>query len=93
MPPQAIVSSRKSDIQKMVKAVLDPIWVAQSLTKDEYTDVNRSVSRLLYDKIGITSPFSSDARVGWKKIASDEVEQAIQALKKAQAAAKAASAP
>ncbi|KAI9819787.1 MAG: hypothetical protein M1832_003862 [Thelocarpon impressellum] len=73
----------KEEIQKMVKAALRPFWAKQTITADQYTDVNRLVSRLLYDKIGDVTSLDQDGREYWEGVAAAEVEEAVEALAKA----------
>ena len=70
----------KSDIQKMVKDALKTPYANQTISKDEYTDINRSVSRMLYDEIG-DSEILSEAREMWQRMAGDEVEKALRSLR------------
>ena len=72
--------STKSDLQKMVKDALRPHYKNNHVSKDQYTDINRSVSRMLYDRVGDTGNLSGDAREAWEKMASDEVAKAVQSL-------------
>jgi len=77
--------STKSEIQRMVKAALKPLYQKQEVSKDEYTDINRDVSRLLYDKVGDAGELADQTnRERWQKVASDEVESAVKALRAAQ---------
>lgn len=74
--------STKSEIQRMVKAALKPLYQKQEVSKDEYTDINRDVSRLLYDKVGDAGGLADQTtRERWQKVASDEVDSAIKALR------------
>lgn len=75
--------SAKSDVQKMVSAALKPYYQANAVSKDEYTDINRSVSRMLYDKVGDTGNLYGDAREAWERLASIEVGKAVESLKAA----------
>jgi hypothetical protein len=70
----------KTEIQALVKAVLKPLFSAKQVTSEEYTDINRDVSRKLYDQIGTETNFS-DAKERWKKVAEDEVHNAVQSLR------------
>ena len=83
-PTRATMSfSAKAEIQQMVKAALKPFWHRGEVAKENYTYVNRVVSRLLYDKVGDVAALDQIAKEDWGKVAADEVEQAIQALKSA----------
>lgn len=71
----------KEDVQKLVSAALKPHYHDQTITKDEYTTINRDVSRMLYDKIGDFETLDVDGRAQWEKVAGDEVTKAVNALK------------
>jgi hypothetical protein len=68
----------------MVTAVLKPIYLKKEVTKEEYTDVNRDVSRLLYEKVGEAGAdalVDQDTREKWQKMATNEVDIAVKALR------------
>ena len=71
----------KSDVQKMVKDALKSPYMNNMVSKDEYTDINRNVSRMLYDKIGDSENLTSHGRETWQRMASEEVEKALQLLR------------
>ena len=73
----------------MVTSVLKPLYAKKEITKDEYTDINRDISRLLYDRVaeaGSDALASQDAREKWQKIAGHEVDNAVKALSAARVA-------
>lgn len=72
--------SAKSDVQKMVSAALKPYYKNQEVSKDQYTDINRNISRMLYEKVGDSGIHDNEAREGWEKVASEEVAKAVQSL-------------
>jgi len=75
--------STKAEFQRMVSAVLKPIYLKKEITKNEYTDINRDVSRLLYDRVGdagTNALMNQDTREKWQKMAVDEVNNAVQAI-------------
>ncbi|KAI9824495.1 MAG: hypothetical protein M1819_000850 [Sarea resinae] len=81
-PSRASISlSAKENVQKMVSAALKPHYQKQEISKDQFTDINRSISRMLYDKIGDLSVLDQKAKTGWEKVASDEVGKAVQGLR------------
>ena len=51
------------------------------MSKDQYTDINRKVSRLLYEKVGDAGSVKGEARKTWERLASEEVAKAVQSLK------------
>ena len=73
--------SAKSDLQKLVSAALKPHYKSNAVNKDQYTDINRNVSRMLYDKVGgDTGGTNGEKKEEWERIATDEVEKAVKAL-------------
>lgn len=72
--------SAKSDVQKMVSTALKPYYKNQEVSKDQYTDINRNISRMLYERVGDAGILDNEARDGWEKIASEEVAKAVQSL-------------
>ncbi|RYN22037.1 hypothetical protein AA0113_g7179 [Alternaria arborescens] len=80
----ALSYSTKAELQRMVTAVLKPIYLKKEVTKEEYTDVNRDVSRLLYEKVGEAGADAladQDTREKWQKMATNEVDIAVKALR------------
>lgn len=73
--------STKSNIQKMVKDALKSPYKNKELSKDEYTEINRNVSRMLYDRVGESSQFDGEAAEVWQKLANQEVAKAVQSLR------------
>ncbi|KPI37083.1 PHD and RING finger domain-containing protein [Cyphellophora attinorum] len=81
-PTRATMSlEAKSDIQKLVSSALKPLYNEAKITKDEYTTINRDVSRLLYDRIGDLEHLQDEQRQEWEKVAGEEVGRALVALK------------
>lgn len=79
----ALSYSTKAELQRMVTAVLKPLYLKKEVSKQEYTDVNRDVSRLLYEKVGEAGADAladQETREKWQKMASNEVNLAIKAL-------------
>lgn len=65
----------------MVKLSLGPRYRDKEITKDQYTDINRDVSRKLYDLVGDASALTnSEERERWQNVASEEVQKAVDAL-------------
>lgn len=65
----------------MVKLSLGPRYRDKEITKDQYTDINRDVSRKLYDLVGDASALTnSEEREKWQSVASEEVQKAVDAL-------------
>ena len=73
--------SAKSDVQKLVSAALKPHYTDQKISKDQYTAINKNISRMLYDKIGDFEILDDTDRSRWEKVAGDEVQKALGAMK------------
>lgn len=73
--------SAKSDVQKMVSAALKPYYKKNTISTDQYTDINRTISRMIYEKIGDTGSVNGDAKESWERLASNEVAKAVGSLK------------
>ena len=70
----------KTEIQGLVKTALKPLYNSNEVTSDQYTEINRDVSRKLYDKIGNGANLVT-SKEKWQKLAEEEVLQAVQSLK------------
>ena len=77
----AMPLSTKTDLQKMVSTALTPHYQSNTVSKDQYTDINRNVSRFLYEKVGDAGSVNGETRKTWERLASDEVAKAIESLK------------
>lgn len=67
----------------MVTVALKPLYIRKEITKDEYTDINRDISRLLYERVGdlgAEALADHETRDKWQKMAHDEVDSAVNAL-------------
>lgn len=65
----------------MVKLALKPRYQNNELDKDQYTDINRDVSRKMYDLVGdATHLVNEQERARWQGVAEEQVKQAIAAL-------------
>ncbi|KAK4692369.1 hypothetical protein P7C71_g4818, partial [Lecanoromycetidae sp. Uapishka_2] len=73
--------SLKSDLQKMVTVALKPYYHSNAVSKDQYTDINRNVSHMLYDKVGENGMVDEANKETWERVATDEVAKAVQSLK------------
>ncbi|KAF2804021.1 uncharacterized protein BDZ99DRAFT_452513 [Mytilinidion resinicola] len=81
-PNRSLSYSTKAEVQRMVSLVLKPFYQKQEITKDQYTDINRDVSRSLYDKVGDANALADQStREKWQRIAGEEVESAVKALR------------
>lgn len=70
----------KSDIQKMVGTALKPHYRAKTISKDQYTEINRTISRKLYELVGTVESLESEPRADLERAAKHEVQNTIDAL-------------
>lgn len=88
-PSRNMSYSAKEEIQRMVKIALKPRYLDKTINKDQYTDINRDISRKMYDLVGDASALADQgARERWQEMAAEEVRKAVTSLA-AQAAASA----
>ena len=73
--------STKADLQKMVTTALKPYYHSNIVSKEQYTDINRNISRMLYDKVGENGCLDDETRETYEQLASDEVAKAVKSLK------------
>ncbi|KAE8349988.1 hypothetical protein BDV28DRAFT_140051 [Aspergillus coremiiformis] len=71
----------KTDIQKLVGAALKPYYHSKLVSKDEYTDINRNISRMFYEQVGDIETIGADARTDLEIAAKEQVIKAIDTLK------------
>ncbi|KAK2013006.1 PHD-finger domain-containing protein [Colletotrichum eremochloae] len=79
--PPPIPFETKEKISGIVRAALKPHWRAQELTSEQYANINRDVSRKLYEGLRDPQTLDEDAKKAWEKIASKEVARAVEELK------------
>jgi len=73
----------KAGIRGIVKKALDPHYKKPAgITKEQYAEINKLVSRMLYDKIPNPESIEEDesARTIWEGIAHKEVQEAVKGL-------------
>ncbi|WYZ40701.1 hypothetical protein EsH8_IV_001042 [Colletotrichum jinshuiense] len=78
---QIIPFDTKERISGIVRAALKPHWRAQELTSEQYANINRDVSRKLYEGLRDPVALDEDAKKAWEKIATKEVARAVEELK------------
>jgi len=69
----------KEGISKIVKSALAPHWKSAEITKEQYADINRDVSRKLYDIVADHSR-AEESKEKWEMIATHEVASAVRSL-------------
>jgi hypothetical protein len=70
----------KSDIQKMVGAALKPHYRAKTISKDQFTEINRTISRMLYERVGTVETLEPKPRADIEEAAKSEVQKTIDGL-------------
>ncbi|KAI0997229.1 hypothetical protein K3495_g10957 [Podosphaera aphanis] len=70
----------KEDISKIVKSALSPHWKSAEITEEQYGDINRDVSRKLYEILADHNLADEREKHNCKKIALAEVETAVKSL-------------
>jgi len=75
--------SAKADLQKLVSTALKPHYRNNTVNKDQYTDINRNISRMLYNLVGDAGISNEEKREEWEQIATEQVEEAVKALQSA----------
>ena len=74
--------SVKSDVQRLVGNALRPFYRRKVVSKDEYTDINRTVSRMFYEQIGEAEALDADRKTQLQVVADEEVKKAVEALQR-----------
>ncbi|RMZ76248.1 hypothetical protein DV738_g5065, partial [Chaetothyriales sp. CBS 135597] len=70
-----------TDVQKLVSSALKRHYNDQTISKDEYTTINREISRMLYDRIGDFETIDMIDKAKWEQVAHAEVEKAVGSLR------------
>ncbi len=77
-----------------MKDALKVPYLNKQVTKDQYTEINRNVSRMLYDRVGEEADSKANGHgngnpngdviaadvENWKRMAKEEVERAVSSL-------------
>jgi hypothetical protein len=70
----------KEGINKIVKSALAPHWKAAEITKEQYADINRDISRKLYEIVADRNITDEKSRCTLEKMATAEVALAVKTL-------------
>lgn len=70
----------KISINEIVKGALRPHWRSRKLTTEQYSAINRDISRKLYDEVKGAASLNAEARREWENRATKEVAQAVAEL-------------
>lgn len=80
-PSRGLSYSAKEELQRMVKLALGTRYRDKEITKDQYTDINKNVSRKLYELVQDASALSGkEQRERWQSVADEEVRKAVSAI-------------
>ncbi|KAK0355121.1 hypothetical protein LTR91_013685 [Friedmanniomyces endolithicus] len=80
-PSRNLSYSAKEEVQRMVKLALGPRYRDKEISKEQYTDINRDVSRKMYELVGDASALTDQTeRERWQGVAEDEVKKAVSLL-------------
>lgn len=79
---QQLSLSAKQDIQKMVSAALKPYYNEGKVDKDDYTLINRDVSRMMYERVGVDGidALQSTDKQQLETDVKDQVQKAVTAV-------------
>lgn len=72
----------KSDIRGMVSMALKPHYRSKTISREQYTETNRNISRMLYDRVGTAETLSPEARTDLENTANFEVQKTVAAIHK-----------
>lgn len=71
----------KEGISKIVRTALEPHYKKPAgITKEQYSNINRLVSHMLYEKIIDPQSLDENEKSAWEKIATAEVTKAVESL-------------
>ncbi|QKX58269.1 uncharacterized protein TRUGW13939_05390 [Talaromyces rugulosus] len=76
-PSRKLSLSVKTDVQRLVGSELKPFYQGKVITKEEYTDINRTISRKLYESVGDVATLEGDYLTELRGFANREVAKAI----------------
>jgi hypothetical protein len=66
----------------MVGTALKPHYRAKTISKDQFTEINRTISRKLYERVGTAEFLGPEPRADIEAVAKHEVQDTIDALHK-----------
>ena len=76
-PNSRLSLEAKTTVQAWVKDALQAPWHAGAVTKAQYVGINKSVSRMLYERIADAARLDPAARDEWRRVAGAEVARAV----------------
>lgn len=66
----------------MVGTALKPHYRAKAISKDQFTEINRTISRMLYERVGTVDTLEPKPRADVEEAAKFEVQKTIDGLRK-----------
>lgn len=66
----------------MVSMALKPHYRSKTISREQYTETNRTISRMLYDRVGTVETLSAEARADLENTANFEVQKTVGAIHK-----------
>jgi predicted choloylglycine hydrolase len=66
----------------MVSMALKPHYRSKTISREQYTETNRAISRMLYDRVGTVETLSPEARTDLENTANFEVQKIVGAIHK-----------
>lgn len=64
----------------MVGTALKPYYRQNVVSKEQYTEINRTISRMLYGKVGNIESLNLESRLDLERVAKQEVQKTLDAL-------------
>lgn len=71
----------KESISSIVRSALKPHWKSNRLTAEQFSTINRDISRKIYEQVQDPAVVGNDLRQSWESLASKEVARAMADLK------------
>lgn len=79
--PSGLSFSNKKEIEKLVRLALAPYYQAGDMSSDQFAEINKAVSRILYNKITGDGRIREWEKSRWMGYAKKEVEKHVEILK------------
>lgn len=78
-----LTADAKADVSRMVSSALKPHYTRKAVTKEQYININKKISRMMYEVVGEGGLEGGDERdrQRWERVASDEVAKAVERLR------------
>jgi len=73
-------SNVKTDIKKIVGSYLKPHYRADTISKEQYTEINKTICRKLYERMGSIESFDLPSRLSAEQVAKREVQSTMDSL-------------